>query len=200
MARAREKLPQIGFWDAEVALPKHDDICTWIYENADDVLRTLYPEHFDRDWKSSDFSHATGVETTDIGAAFLAATPRPNPKIVKKELEPVLRSYSGYNRNVERIVGYGDVLLTYMFPTVENIYDPKILSNRDAVIGYQISGDGYQVLLEAKTVLPTLGELMRQLNLYATAFTGKQAVISPDDRYATILREQGYGFMTYPTT
>lgn len=34
MARAREKLPQIGFWDAEVALPKHDDICTWIYENA----------------------------------------------------------------------------------------------------------------------------------------------------------------------
>ena len=108
-----------------------------------------------------------------------------------------IQSYSGYNRNVERIVGYGDVLLTYMFPTVGNIYDPTILSNRDAVIGYQISGDGYQVLLEAKTVLPTLGELMRQLNLYATAFNGKQAVISPDDRYATILREQGYGFMLY---
>jgi hypothetical protein len=196
MARAREKLPQIGFWDSEVALPSHDDICQWVYRNADFVLRTLHPELYDRSWCEKDFPSASGF-TSEMGKAFLAANPRPNPQIFKKALEPVLKSYSGHNNNYERIVGYGDVLLTYYTPTVSHIYDPNILSNRDAVVGYQVGSEGYQLLVEAKTVLPTLGELMRQLNLYATAFGGKQAVISPDDSYADILREQGYGFMVY---
>ena len=197
MARAREKLPQIGFWDSEVALPKHDDICQWVYHNADKVLRAIHPEHFDRDWIREDFSDATGVSTTELGKEFLEKNPRPNPKVAKREIEPVLRSYSGHNNNYERIVGYGDVLLTYFLPKVANIYDPNILINRDAVIGYQVSGYRYQLMVEVKSALPTLGELMRQLNLYSTAFREKQAVVSPDDQFADILREQGYGFMLY---
>ena len=54
-----------------------------------------------------------------------------------------------------------------------------------------------RILVEAKSELPTLGELMRQINLYRTAFDGKVVVVSPDDTFADILKEQGVTFIKY---
>jgi hypothetical protein len=45
--------------------------------------------------------------------------------------------------------------------------------------------------------MPTVGELMRQINLYRTAFGGKFVVVSPDDSRADILKEQGVTFVKY---
>jgi hypothetical protein len=53
------------------------------------------------------------------------------------------------------------------------------------------------LLVEAKSVLPTVGELMRQIQLYRTAFGGKIVVVSPDDSYSNILSEQGVTFVKY---
>jgi len=54
------------------------------------------------------------------------------------------------------------------------------------------------ILAEAKTKLPSLGELMRQIQLYRTAFYGHVVVISPDDSFAEILAEQDIVFIKYP--
>lgn len=50
MAKSREKIQQIGFWDAEVSNASHDKVCLWAYENADLIVRAVFPKLFDRGW------------------------------------------------------------------------------------------------------------------------------------------------------
>lgn len=189
MARARDKTAQIGLWDSEVALPKHDDICMWVYDHAEDVLRALRPHLFRPDWLDREFDSRASPE---VVAAFRASTPRTPPFIAQRELEAALVPRDG-GRGWRAPVGYGDVLLTYTAPCPSPDY-----GSSDAIQGFEVYPEKLQLLIEVKTVLPTLGELMRQLNLYATAFPGYQAVVAPDDRYADILREHGFGFLRYP--
>lgn len=57
----------------------------------------------------------------------------------------------------------------------------------------------YSFFIEVKTEIPSLGELIRQMNTYR-AYTSKHwcekkyLVVSPDDRHFDILNEQGYLF------
>ena len=55
---------------------------------------------------------------------------------------------------------------------------------------------GY-VLVEVKSKLPTLGELMRQINLYRTAHKGPIVVVSPDDSFQELLAGQRVLFLKY---
>lgn len=193
MVRARDKTAQIGLWDSEVALPKHDDICLWVYEHAEDVLRALRPFLFQPEWLDRELRSEASPE---VAAAFRASTPRTPPFIVHRELEAALipRDEPGRGaRGWRAPVGYGDVLLRYTAPRPCAVY-----GRSDAIESFSIHRDTFELLIEVKTVLPTLGELLRQLNLYATAFPGYQAVVAPDDRYADILREHGFGFLRYP--
>lgn len=67
--------------------------------------------------------------------------------------------------------------------------------------GFQISFTGNhpapRILVEVKSAMPTLGELMRQINLYRTAFKGPVVVVSPDASFADILKEQRVTFVKY---
>lgn len=51
MSGAREKLPQLGLWDAEVSKPNHDTITLWAYNNAETIVRK-YVDKFP-DWFKS---------------------------------------------------------------------------------------------------------------------------------------------------
>jgi len=193
MARARDKTAQIGLWDSEVALPKHDDMCMWVFDHAEDVLRALRPQLFRPNWLDREFDSRASPE---VIAEFRASTPRTPPFIAQRELEAALvpRNEPGRGGGGWRApVGYGDVLLTYTAPCPSPDY-----GSSDVIQRFDVYPEKLQLLIEVKTVLPTLGELMRQLNLYATAFRGLQAVVAPDDRYADILREHGFGFLLYP--
>jgi hypothetical protein len=55
-----------------------------------------------------------------------------------------------------------------------------------------------QFAFEAKTVIGSLGELIRQLRLYQQYCRHQLYVVSPDDGYAEQLVEQGFGFIKYP--
>lgn len=191
MARARDKTAQIGLWDSEVSLPKHDEICLWVYEHAEEVLRTLRPQLFRPDWIDADFVHGASSEAI---STFRSNTERAAPVIVKKALEYTLtpREEGRGARSWRPPVGYGDVLLAYSAPFPEPQYN-----HRDAITSFELAHQTHELLIEVKTELPTLGELLRQLNLYSTAFQGRQAVVASDDRYADILREHGFGFMRF---
>jgi hypothetical protein len=58
------------------------------------------------------------------------------------------------------------------------------------------------LLFEVKTRVHGLGELIRQLNYYLKYYHGwstyQAIVVSPDDRFQTVLVEQGFGFLKYP--
>lgn len=53
--------------------------------------------------------------------------------------------------------------------------------------------------IEAKPTIPSLGELFRQLNVYAEGIRKEDMiVVSPDDRHAQRIRDQGYKFIKAP--
>lgn len=213
MAKSREKIQQLGFWDAEVSKPDHDAVCLWAYDNAETVLRAVCPDRFDRPWLKSEVdpgrSDERGQKREDLVREFAKANPRPNPRVVKKTLEYVLRSYTGYQDRMEKIVGYADLLLETELPCIHSKYRPADTRGADDVFdGFQLGWsrkfdwtrpyvEAPRILVEAKSVLPTVGELMRQINLYRTAFRDKFVVVSPDDSFAEILTEQGVTFIKY---
>jgi hypothetical protein len=60
----------------------------------------------------------------------------------------------------------------------------------------------YSAALEIKTVIPCIGDLVRQINFYrrhqTTSFVW--LVVSPDDRFRKILLEQDIYFFKYPSS
>jgi hypothetical protein len=60
-------------------------------------------------------------------------------------------------------------------------------------IDYSWLGDN--VYFEVKAKMPTLGELLRQINFYKDHLPGQYVVVSSDDRFKRILSEQGVGFL-----
>lgn len=205
MAKSREKIQQLGFWDPEVGTPDHDTVCLWAYENADAIFRAVCPDRFDHPWFMEEIH--LGHERNDESAIALAKefteeNPRPNPRVFKRTLECVLRSFTGYQDKLERIVGYADLLIQTELPNVSPRY--KAATTRggdDVLVGFELtwsrSREAPVILVEAKSVLPTVGELMRQIQLYRTAFSGSIVVVSPDDKYESILTEQGVTFVQF---
>lgn len=203
MSRAREKLPQIGFWDADVSCPTHDALCLWAMDHADEVLKAVHPNQFGKPWSSDDVSWHGPSYARDPGAqaaldAFMREHPRPDPRVSHRLLEHVLYRESGYRST--QIVGYADVVLRVMTPfiTVDPAQEEQGERKLDIRTSWTEAGH-LSVLIEAKTTMPTLGELMRQLNLYRTAFgPGTLVVLSSDDRHAAHLHQQGIRFLQYP--
>ena len=52
-------------------------------------------------------------------------------------------------------------------------------------------------LFEVKTQIKSAGELIRQINYYKEYVRGHYVVVSPEDKFARILKEQGIGFIPY---
>lgn len=205
MAKSREKVQQLGFWDTQVSSPDHDAVCLWAYENAELIVRKALPDIFDRKWNSQEIGSGSiqnDQKVMDLAREFVSITPRPNPRIAKRTLEYVLRSYTGYQEKLERIVGYADLLIETEVPIVTPRYVAGPTQYADDVFnGFEVAWsrgrEAPYILVEAKSVLPTVGELMRQVQLYRTAFGGKIVVVSPDDSYENILTEQGVIFVKY---
>lgn len=190
MSRAREKLPQIGFWDTDIGRPDHDAICLWVYQNAEAILRAAFGG-FSREWRDEDGEYPESDAERDALARARQQT-RPAPRIKSRELEPVLERTTG--RDYRQIVGYADLLIRLDLPFLR--FDRATGSHE--IIWHE--HERAAVLVEVKSVLPTLGELMRQLNLYRTAHRGPMLVVAPDARYAELLREQGIAFVQSPAT
>ncbi len=201
MAQTRAKVQQHGFWDPEVSVHKHDEICIWAHEHALDIFRAVCPKDFDRNWVTGDLPEEfkTDRNARALAREFQEKTPRPVPRIKAKKLEYVLRSYSGYQDKVEKLVGYADLLITTELPCLYPIRDnDSIRAGLHPLKGFQLDWDqGPSILVEAKSTMPTLGELMRQINLYRTAFGGLVVVVSPDDQFQSILADQNVSFIRY---
>lgn len=220
MAKSREKTQQLGFWDPEVSTPVHDEIVLWAYRNADQILKAVCGEDYERPWDWVDFGHRylpsfyiNGAEAQKEKAAaeaFMKDNPRPRPQVVGKTLEMVLKTRTGHKQNFEKIVGYADLVLEVEFPFLCEVTAGDEVGKYTFVeIEVSTGGRGCckwphpshtpSILVEAKSAIPSLGELIRQLNLYREAFTGPIVVVSPDARHAEILEEQGVVFVLFPS-
>lgn len=53
-------------------------------------------------------------------------------------------------------------------------------------------------LFEVKPTIPSVGELIRQIRMYQEYQGGKYVVVSPDDRFVSVLADQGIKFLKAP--
>jgi len=196
MAAAREQIQQLGFWDSEVNDPirglQHDGICFWAQDKSLEIARHVHKDFFDRGWLRCDIRDSG--DNPNAIREFCEKNKRPAPKIVKTRLETVLQTRSGYQGNFLRIVGYADLIIEIERPVVDE------RSNRALEICWDSTLDGRKpasILVEVKSSIPILGDLLRQLNLYKTTFDGAIVVVSPDNRYAEKIREQGFHFVKH---
>ena len=191
MAKNRKEVQQLGFWDDEVKQLDHDEIVLWAYQNAELVLQawlsvqTNWKKWESRAWLKSEIR----CERFDLADLPSPPARLPFPQIVKKEIERPLIKKTGYNAATERYLGYADLVISYYMP------DEVCWDSHDQE--WHVTARTGMLLVEAKTVMPTLGDLMRQINLYRCVIDDV-VVVSPDGQWADILNEQGVLFVNYP--
>ena len=203
MARSRDKIQQQqGFWDTEVSMPGHDDVAVWVDENADQVMREAFPELYGRGWVKDDIEwgidfakHASAMPEVE---AFMEGMTREDPRVRRTTWEWVLRDQEAGPRHYHRSVGFADLIIEAEQPKIYVQDDDDRPGRFLLTIGSRRVGGHYGVLVEAKSVLPTRGELIRQLRHYGTVFGGPMVVVSPDDAYAKLLKDQGFRFVKCP--
>src|SRR3546814_5792978 len=97
----------------------------------------------------------------------MEVTPRPEPRVKRTTWERVLRDEDIGPRRYARSVGFADLIIEAEQPKIfVEIPDPVDRSQPDAVtitVAWTRIGGHHGVLIEAKSELPTRGELLRQL-------------------------------------
>jgi hypothetical protein len=206
MGRSRDKVAQIGLWDEQVVRPEHDAICLWAYSHALAIAREVLPSAFARGWEPGDvdyvgFDRVPGRADAarELAEAFQRANTRPEPRVHSRSLECVLTSHTGYRDAYQKIVGYADLVVQLALPVVVAQWErrPEGEVLQGFTIGWRSDADRYTLVVEAKSQMPTVGELLRQINLYRTAMHGSYVVVAPDCNYTEVLREQGVAFVRY---
>ena len=183
--RNRQKTPQLGFWDEEVSTPDHDQIQMWVYRNPQIILRVLYPLDYDRGWQQQDAHVYRGAKRFSPEQwEVITRTKRPAMHAMITLEKPLLGAGNRY-------LGYIDLYMeAFIAHLVKSDEDVQQIENTLAQKG--------KIYIEVKTSTPNLGELMRQINLYRSAEAGMNfVVVSPDDRFADVLEEQGIRFIKY---
>jgi hypothetical protein len=110
----------------------------------------------------------------------------PGFELTKKEWEqPVKPGYT--------YIGFIDFVAHYRHPSLD------ISWKGNEPPQWVISWQDRQIYFEVKMTIPSLGELFRQLSQYRQELPHKSpiVVVSPDVRFVTKIREQGYGFIRY---
>lgn len=75
---------------------------------------------------------------------------------------------------------------------------PITADNRNFIVGFvDVYSRRLAISVEVKTEIPTIGDLIRQIQFYKKYMSGTWIVVSPDSRNSEILREQGIYFFKY---
>lgn len=191
MASAREKIPQLGLWDDEVGKTSHDEIVLWAHKNAEILVRK-YISDFNPygheslllpDWQCSELKIPKGMTLSDLPPLPL----KPTKLVHTVAIEKVIERRPEFGHSLPRSLGYADLVISWSSLEVHWDSDDS---------QWHITGSPFALLVEAKTVMPTLGELMRQLNTYRLVYKNV-IVIAADDSLAEILKDQKISFFKY---
>jgi hypothetical protein len=170
--------------DRDILTDLHDQIMLWLDRNVETILSERFSDMFSPQWKPDTVTgqlEQSGLELDELG--------EPPVRIVKfdKLWEYPITVKSG-RREDKYIIGFVDFLV--------NVYYPQLtIRAKQWQIEYPTM---IRFWFEVKTSI-RLGPLIRQIRAYQE-FIGKETVftiVSPDDRYADTLRDQGIGFLKY---
>lgn len=120
--------------------------------------------------------------------------PRPVSEVVQKQWEYTIANDRAF------VVGFIDMMIRIKKPTLyvnfNRVRDYDLPSSKPVC---EIFYSDENVYFEVKSKIPSLGELVRQIRFYQSHKPGRYYVVSPDERYADLLRSQGIGFVSCPS-
>jgi len=210
---ARQKIdPQTrDMFDLEVDKPDHDRILTTLFADDVTLLRLLEELHSVRPWAafnaSSQFKvrstygnferwvdYAEAVKLTGVPPTWSTTSP---VRMVSKQMEVPLLWWSNNERS-SRIMGFCDIGIAY-----EIVEWPIINSSNEGKHRWERVAPMRHALIEVKGTWPTVGNLMRQLNLYRACspqgFTGRcqMLLVGPDASMNEIACQHHYRLATF---
>lgn len=158
----------------------------WLDEHCEAAVRELLPkqEWSDKDRRTWAMGHAATLRG-DLPVFRL-------PRVCKKtwEFAVVQDTY----RVDHRIHGYIDLHCIVECDCIDG--DPDSFSEHTELT---VCRRQLQIGFEVKPKIESVGEVIRQIRRYQTYAGPMQfAVVSPDGRFAKLLREQGIGFVLAP--
>ena len=187
---------KFGFVDEELRTPQHDAMMVWIDRQAEELIQ----EYFSvlPTWSNATISrvraeadqivrsHFQGRQWTGLGEP----PPRKKPEIIKKIWESPIVTKNGF------AVGFADMEIIVSVPKeLRCCCEDSDLPKWDCG-----TNNIESVIFEAKTSIRSVGELIRQIRLYQEYRKGHYIVVSPDDKFADVLRGQGIQFTKYQGT
>ncbi|MDP2380176.1 MAG: hypothetical protein Q8M35_06785 [Pseudohongiella sp.] len=211
-SKARQKIdPTVrDMFDAEVDSPDHDRVVVALFQNESALLGLIATEYavselpdfteqsrfrlHDESDKAGWISYADAIQKTGVVPTW---SDRSSIRVAKKQLEAPLLLPNGTGRT-SRVVGFIDLAVTFL-----SVGNPTVYRFRDGVHQWQRNEETMTLLVEVKAKWPTVGNLLRQLNLYSMSaphtFTGDivKFVVGPDDSMSEMLSQHAYRLATF---
>lgn len=172
---------KFGFQDDDLKSPKHDDIMVWLDTNIERIFKERFIKYFIAEWNES--VEKTKKTVGDISG--YSENVLPGEIQIKKiwEMPIVNKNYT---------IGFIDFVISFEYPKLlcTNQYRSIV---QEAYIDWKMDSFAFEV----KTVIPSVGELIRQIRMYQTYFNYTFYVVAPDDKYEQVLKSQNIGFVKY---
>lgn len=171
--KAQTLIQKMGFADDDLKNSRHDEIMIWTVENLETIVKPILIGR-KYEWWNTDSHQQVDQVATAVNSI--------SKTIWEKPIEKGDRGF---------IVGFVD-----LYVEVEVILCNEKTEEKTKTTEYFI--------FEIKTKIDSVGEVIRQINTYRGergAVYGSQVfwfIVSPDDRYISILKSQGIGFVKYP--
>jgi hypothetical protein len=157
--------------------PKHDALVLWLDKEAATIAADFFP-------KQSDWSAA---QTAKFRKHMQGDPPAyPGLRIVEKIWERPVNNHRGTH-----IIGFIDLAVCVGLPWIDVYEATQGSGDYIASINYNMEW----LLFEAKPVIDSIGEVIRQVRTYENHLRGQYVVASWDGKYADVFREQRIGFV-----
>ena len=179
--RATTIQQKLGFMDDDLKTPKHDEIMLWASSHALEIVTAIVDNRWtDRgiEWLNEDL-RKHGEPTI----ALADLPPRKPLEIASVVWEHPIMSK-------QYVIGFIDLAIWYIEDGLSldcQVYTWEIHHHKRE----------YPLCIEVKSSISAASELIRQIQLYRQYQRGTYVVVSPDARYADVLKSQGIEFYHY---
>jgi hypothetical protein len=195
--RAKTLQEKFGFVDEELKTPQHDAMMVWIDQQAESLIQEYFS--ISSGWPDDTIARVRAEADRVVKSHFhklqwtgLGEPPPIKLKILEKIWESPIVTKSGF------AVGFADMEVIVIPPgklscTWNEQRDPQ----KSDLPSWTCVENKESVIFEAKTSIRSVGELIRQIRLYQEYRKGHYIVVSPDDKFADVLRGQEIQFVKY---
>lgn len=219
--RATTLQQKFGFQDADLNTPAHDALMVWLDENVEGIILQRYSQRYPTIWTQEEIDAILTDARNELEQRLVSL--KKQEEDARRFSEGI---YKSYLQNYEDFKQFCENWNPGSPPARtasihQKVWESPVVARNGFMVGFidmkvTIEHNTVRVengrwceyqpfstyedvyLLEIKPMLQSVGELVRQIRMYQEYQQGTYIVVSPDDRFASILAGQGIEFIKAP--